>query len=282
MSYVEAMNAVKPLGELLLSHSHRDLIQQGIASLLELGRTGEMMDSKSFGAHLNEGMNKFASYYSHQCGGVAVSKNEGAEICPTADDGCLGDLTRRNGGSNSGRPRQKRLKPSVEGSNKTRKTPMCSFCQMPGHKKGQRCPSYSTWKQFECTDDEVTQLKSMLGSTTLHKFLPCPPAIESILKAREEAQETVPWPFNGAHMILVGAYFDCDVPSVATRYGSDPRIDNVLNNIIAVSFLKLGGCELFEDFGGKKTFYLRVHEAQKLIVTRCSGKRRLLNKLPKK
>ena len=31
MSYVEAMNAVKPLGELLLSHSHRDLIQQGIA-----------------------------------------------------------------------------------------------------------------------------------------------------------------------------------------------------------------------------------------------------------
>ncbi|EJK69126.1 hypothetical protein THAOC_09653, partial [Thalassiosira oceanica] len=120
----------------------------------------------------------------------------------------------------------------------------------------QKCPSYSTWKQFECTDDEVTELKSMLGSTTLHKFLACPPAIERILKAREEAQETVPWPINGAHMILVGAYFDCNVPSVATRYGSDPRIDNVLNNIIAVSFLKLGGCELFKDLGGEKTFYL--------------------------
>ena len=276
------MKIVQPLGELLQAHSHQDLIQQGITSLLELGRTGEMMDSASFGAHLSEGMNKFASYYSHQCG-VAVSQNEGAEICPTGDNGCLGDLTRRNGGSNQGRPRQKRLKPGVEGSSKKkRKIPTCGFCEMPGHKKGQGCPSYSMWKQFECTEDEVTQLKSMLGSTNLHKFLPCPPEIEKILKSREEAQEVVPWPFNGAHMILAGAYFDCDVPSVATRYGSDPRIDNVLNNIIAVSFLKLGGCELFQDLNGEKTFYLRVHEAQKLIVTKCTKKRRLLNKLPKK
>ena len=39
---------------------------------------------------------------------------------------------------------------------------------------------------------------------------------------------------------------------------------------------------MFEDLGGEKTFYLCVHEAHKLIVTKCTRKRKLLNKLPKK
>ncbi len=82
------------------------------------------------------------------------------------------------------------------------------------------------------------------------------------------------------HMLLTNAYFGCDVDSQNTRFGADPRVDNVLNNIIGVHFLSMNGCDVIHGEDDKETFYYRVKELQIIISDKIKGKRLLFKNLP--
>ena len=56
---------------------------------------------------------------------------------------------------------------------------------------------------------------------------------------------------NAKHIIMIGAFFDCDVVSYDTRYVNDPRIANFGNNILEVRFLKKYGAQFLCDDDGK-------------------------------
>ena len=94
---------------------------------------------------------------------------------------------------------------------------------------------------------------------------------------RAVTEPAQPWPMDAQHLILKIAYFDFDVPSVATRFAPDPRVTNTSNNIIGVQFLSRFGAE---PINGGHLFHYRVGEMQDMISTKIKGDRLMFNCLP--
>ena len=84
---------------------------------------------------------------------------------------------------------------------------------------------------------------------------------------------------NAKHIIMIGAFFDCDVVSYDTRYVNDPRIANFGNNILEFRFLTKYGAKLLFDDEGKTAFYYQVRDVQLIITINIKGKKSLINKL---
>ena len=71
-----------------------------------------------------------------------------------------------------------------------------------------------------------------------------------------------PWTMNDKHMILIRAFFDCDVVSHDTIYANYPRITNFGSSILEVRFLTKYGAQLLCDDDGKTAFYYRFRDVQ--------------------
>ena len=67
---------------------------------------------------------------------------------------------------------------------------------------------------------------------------------------------------NAKHMIMIWAFFKCDVVSYDTRYENDPRINNFGNNILEVRFLTKYRAQFLCDYDGKTAFYYQVRDVQ--------------------
>ena len=144
--------------------------------------------------------------------------------------------------------------------------------------KGPKCLAWTPFQPLFCKPDDKTGLTSRLGEPSLHKFVMCPPAVESEVKLLEDVEQSQPWPLNAQHMVLVKAYYDFDIVHHSTQFGLDLWLGNTIINIIGVQFLKKGG-DLHINSRKKCFFYYRVKEVQDMIAARCKGQKYLFNKL---
>ena len=140
-------------------------------------------------------------------------------------------MVRRNGSMNQHRPGKRQKAPRVEShyhsqsrkkARVTTNEKICSFCGKTGHIKGPKCLAWTPFQPFFCKPDDKTELTSRLGEPSLHKFVMCPPAVESEVKLREGVEQSQPWPLDAQHMVLVKAYYDFDIVHHSTRFGPDP------------------------------------------------------------
>ena len=296
MSYNEAMKHLQPLAEMLASHKHQKVILGGINGLVEIVRSGQLDTKEKFTDRMEEHCEQFSNY---NVDGYLMATSQ-----PTSDDttnsgvgvvSSLGDMTRRNAGGNSHKPRTSRIKPGSEAASaapstskqggKTVDEKFCSVCDEKGHIKGAKCSVWSQYAKFVCNKDEVLALTSRLGEPSIHDFIQCPSVIEQEIKAREHSEaSSQPWPIKAKHCVLTDAYFDCDVPHIGTRFAPDRRVGNNLNNIVAVQYLEKNGGDVYKDpyCGNRSTYYYRVRDVQDIISNNIKGKNLLFNKLKKK
>ena len=143
---------------------------------------------------------------------------------------------------------------------------------------GTECISMQLHKKYLCNTDDVVTLQSEgLGNYNVFKFDRCSPNAERLVQAEESSPTPVkPCPMNAKHMILIRAFFDCDVVSHDTRYAKDPRITNFGNNILEVRFLTKYGAQLIYDDEEKTAFYYQVRDVQLIITMNIKGKEMLI------
>ena len=292
MDYNGAMQFLRPLAELIATHKHQDIILGGVNGLTHIARNGQLDDQQSFQELMVDHLEMFSNYNVNEYLKPAASMKQPAN--QHLGDISMGDMVRRNAGSNNHNPMKKRIKSSTEPNQShsgvksmTKKSDdfTCSVCENKGHKKGPKCPIWSNMAQHHVNRDDVLALKSKLGEHSLHEFSQCPPVVEQDIKQREASKtDAQPWPLDAKHCVLTRAYYDYDVPFIGTRYGKDPRIGNNLNNIIGVQYLEKNGGEVYKNKhdGNKSTFYYRATDLQDIISNNIKGKSLLFSKLKKK
>lgn len=296
MDYNGAMQFLRPLAELIASHKHQHIILGGVNGLTHIARSGKLDEQQTFQDLMVDHLETFSNYNVNEYLKPAASMKQPAN--QRLDDNSMGDMVRRNAGSNSHKQRKTRIRSITEtkqnhlGFKMPKKIDeiTCSVCDNKGHKKGLKCELWSKMCQHHVKKDDVLALTTRLGEPSLHEFSSCPPMIEQDIKQREASNtDAQPWPHNAKHCVVIGAYYDCDVPAIATRFGNDPRIGNTLNNIIGVQYLeknwcKTDGVDVYVDKhdGNRSTFYYRAHAIQDIIINKIKGKSLLFNKLKKK
>ena len=81
-------------------------------------------------------------------------------------------------------------------------------------------------------------------------------------------------------MVIRRAFYDCDVPHKASRYGGNPASGNNRRNILEVFYLKSYGAEVYLQ-NQDAYFYYRVEDLVNIIGNKIKGKRLLLSQLEK-
>ena len=207
--------------------------------------------------------------------------------CNVKSAGCNfeGNFSGGNNVSDNYRAKKQRLKLSSEPKRKKGESSenTCSFCDEKGHTmRGLSCPPLRLYREYICDRVQVEKYKSgHLGCPTSHILQACPPIVQQKIKEREVAKlACVPWPLEVKHMVIRRAFYDCDVPHKASRYGGNPASGNNRRNILEVFYLKSYGAEVYLQ-NQDAYFYYRVEDLVKIIGNKIKGKRLLLSQLEK-